>query len=934
MAAGGGVGKLLIAIGLKSTVKADGKRVEKETGAIAKGIEKKGLMVGAGMTAVGVGAKLMADNINKSYLTFDSAMAEVKSLGGVTAEQMQIMRSSAIGISKELPLSAQNVAGGFYMMRSAGFDAARVIEELPAIAEMAVAGNLEMADAVNATTMVLDTYGERAGSAADITNVLMGTVQAFKTTLPELQQQLSKNIGVAASLNISFGELAAMSGMLKKDFVRAEEAGTAMKTMLLRLVDPNVLAQLDNMGVEVEDANGDFIGMQSILDSLSVKLDEAGGGVEQMTILQELFGAEGLRAAMTLIRQKDMLKEYTDAVNSGTSVQEALNAVLESTQAQLDIANNKMEAAKITMGEAMAPATILTAEALAGFAGVLEDIPGPLQTVIGGGLQFSKVFMGIGPLLMGISVIYPVYASSAFAATVATTGLTAATWKFTLALLANPIFWIPAVIMVVVGALYVLEKKFGVVSKAVAIFGDKLLFLLGPIGGVIWGLKKLVGWYRKSGKEAEESAEKTAEAGEIMSDAMKEVEKQNRSVEKAQLDLNDAIFAHHKAAIEYGEDSKEAKRASWALNDAEDALTDAQDELNKAIEKGGDEVAEYADSITRSTEQIAEAVIIPEFSDLLAQFDELGRKEKLIEDTINSMAELGDPIKQYELALKDAEAAENELDDAIKATGNLKPEVDKLRGAYEDLERAMRSITDLNEDIDDQKRAIEHATYAEENAEEAYNEAVGKYGKDSREAAIADLKWRDAKDRLDDAQKRQKKMEGELGDAIKTKGKIEAEYNVKSLEGLKTLLGNKQTEYDAALLAEETARNAHKSIMDSIAKLEADEQIAQWKRVREYIEGNPAKAKIEIEKYIKVTTIPVDIEGSAQHGGAISKTGLYLLHKDEYVVPASSSAPSVASAIPTVHQEFTIYNYSDLEHLEKSIGEAINRGIHNKYAMR
>ena len=903
MAAGGGLGKLLIRVGLKSSVKADGKRVERETGAIAKGIEKKGLMIGAGMTAIGVGAKLMADNINKSYLTFDTAMAEVKSLGGVTAEQMAIMRSGAIGMSKELPLSAKEIAGGFYMMRSAGFDAARVIEELPAIAKMAVAGNLEMADAVNATTMVLDVYGEAAGSAADITNVLMGTVQAFKTTLPELHMQLSKNIGVAASLNIEFGELAAMSGMLKKEFVSAEEAGTAMKTMLLRLVDPTVIAKLDEMGIKVEDADGNFVGMLPLLDSLSVKLDEAGGDVAQMTLLQELFGTEGLRAAMSLIRQKDELKGYTDAVGSGTAIQEALNAVLESTQAQLDIANNKMEAAKITMGEAMAPATILTANAMAAFAGVLEDMPGPLQTVIGGGLQLSKAFIGIGPLLMGISVMYPVYAAAQLSAAAAGTTLTASIWASTVALLANPIFWIPAVIMVVVGALYVLEKKFGAVSKsvdfmsegskrlfgwfktklepvinivqkAIARFGDKLLFILGPFGLVIWIVKKLVEGLIRLARRFRESGEEAEKSGEVMSDAMKEVEKETRSVEEAQLNYNDALLAYHRAIIEFGEGTKEAKRATWALDDAEDHLKDTQDKLDKAIEKGGDEVADLADETTDSMKQIAKAVKIPEFSDLFVQFDKLGRKQKRIDEEITRMADMHEPIKDYENALKRAEDAEKDLNDAIKATGDLKPEVDELRGAYEDLERAMRDITDLNEDIEDQGRAIEHAQFGVTDAQKRYTEAVREYGSSSHEAAKADLRLRDAKDRLDDAQKRQKYMEGELSEAIETKGKIEEEYGGEgALATLKGLLDAKQTEYDAALKAEEDAREAHKLIMDDIAKREANEQIAQWKYMKDEIEANPVDAKILIDRYMKDTATGTELETgeilSAQHGGII-----------------------------------------------------------------
>ena len=890
MAVGGGVGKLLISIGLKSTVKADGKRVEKETGAIAKGIEKKGLMIGAGMTAVGVGAKLMADNINKSYLTFDSAMAEVKSLGGVTAEQMEIMRSSAIGISKELPLSAQNVAGGFYMMRSAGFDAARVIEELPAIAEMAVAGNLEMADAVNATTMVLDTYGERAGSAADITNVLMGTVQAFKTTLPELQTQLSKNIGVAASLNISFGELAAMSGMLKKEFVSAEEAGTAMKTMLLRLVDPTVLEKLENMGVKVEDANGDFIGMQSILDGLATKLDETGGEVEQMAMLQELFGTEGLRAAMSLIRQKDELKGYTDAVNSGTSVQEALNAVLESTQSQLDIANNKMEAAKITMGEAMAPATILTAEALAGFAGVLEDIPSPLQTVIGGGMQFSKVFIGIGPLLMGISAIYPMYAAAQLTAAAAGMTLTASIWASTIALLANPIFWIPAVIMVVAGALYVLEKKFGVVTKSVdfmsvhikklvgwfktklepvinivrkvvARFGDKLLFLLGPIGLVIWSIKKLVGWFRKTGDEVEET-------------------------EKAIEDLEEKMVELDEKTEETGKDMDEVAKM---LHNLTTALSETEDKAADA----GMSMEEFTDTMKETYPEIAE----------------------------------------YENLLDAAEKATEDLAIAQEKIGESKEEVNQLTEAYNDLKNVMAILADEDEDREDLGFRIKDTIYAQEDAQERYTKAVEDFGAGSKEAERAQHNLTKAIDRREDAEEELVDFNKVIEDTDDKKTRILMENDAKDLKSLEDKLAAKIIEYDDWVIAETNSRQALADAKGLIEEAEATKGIMEWDRMKDYMEDNPVKRTVTTT-YITKHSGGGEVLGSKQQGGAIPKTGLYLLHKDEHVVPASASAPSAASAIPTVHQEFTIYNYSDIQMLEKMIGESTNRGIHNKYSMR
>ena len=579
----------------------------------AKNMNKTALMVGAGMTVVGVGAKLMADNINKAYLSFDSAMAEVKSLGGVTTEQMEIMRSSAIGISKELPLSATNVASGFYMMRSAGFDAARVIAELPAIAEMAVAGNLEMADAVNSVTMVLDVYEDRAGSAADITNVLMGTVQGFKTTLPELQMQLSKNVGVAASLGIEFHELAAMSGMLKKEFVNAEEAGTGMKTMLLRLVDPKVQAQLDGMGVKVEDANKNFIGMQSVLDSLSAKLASAGGEVERMAILQKLFGAEGVRAAMSLIRQKDALADFSAQVNAGVSVQEALNAVLESTQSQLTIAENKMDAARIQLGEGMAPATIFAANTMAVFAGVIEGMPGPLQSVAGSAIIASQSLIAIGPALAGIIPLMNMLktahvgaAISTHALTIATHLYTAAVWLMNASLYGCPLVWILGAIIAVVGVLYVLEKKFGVVTAAVGFLSDAINGIIGFFGNVMDAIRGVTvdtdalvdadGRLIKANEDLRESEGRVEEAEEKAAESAKDLAEASAELAAAQLEVADAA----REVDELTEAYEDLKGAMDAVADETENLDDLDRNLRSANLDLADAQEKYSEAMSDS----------------------------------------------------------------------------------------------------------------------------------------------------------------------------------------------------------------------------------------------------------------------------------------------------------------------------------------------
>lgn len=465
-----------------------------------QGIDKSMLVIGAAMTGVGLACASMVDKINDSYLSFDSAIAEVKSLGGVTQDQMDAIRETSIELSKELPISATEIAEGFYMLRSAGYDAEIAIGAIPDVARMAAAGGLDMAQAVNAITAVMDAYGDEAGDTAHVTDVLMGTVQAFKTTLPELQTEMSKNIGVAATLGISFEELSAMNGMLKKDFVSSEEAGTALKTMLLRLADATNIEKMEKLGISVKDSEGNFVGMESLLNQVSDAMNNAGGDVEQMSMLTSIFGTEGVRAAMSLTRQKDAMGEYVDSLQEGGQVQESLNAIIESTASQLTIAENKMEAARIELGEAMAPATIAVADAMTIFAGVLEGLPDSLQGVVGVGLQAGQMFVGLGPLLMGLSMVQIPSLSGAMTF-----------------LSANPIVLVIAGVAALVIGLMYLESEFGLVSAAIdwvvgaisgaidwlfslvdsftstgeesAGFGDALILLLGPIGGIIYAFQ-------------------------------------------------------------------------------------------------------------------------------------------------------------------------------------------------------------------------------------------------------------------------------------------------------------------------------------------------------------------------------------------------------------------------------------------------------------
>jgi len=376
-----------------------------KTGEGSRSSEKNLIAVGAAMTGVGVASIAMTSDVKRSFLSFEESTTAIKALGVLSEEEFNRAKQAALDMSKQFPVSATEVTGAMYSMISVGYDFDTMMKVLPEAIQLSVGGNMDLAEAVDTVINVFGAYGEGVYSAADVTNILAKAVGVGKWELGDFTDEIMKNVGAGATLGIKFNELAAANVLLQNSFTSSEVAGTSLNTMLTRLVDPTVITKLETMGVKVKDNEGNFVGLKSVLDQLDVALQGTGGNVEKMSILQEIFGTYGVKAAMALLEEKDKLGELTGEMNDASFKTESFNTVLESTSSQLEIATNKTEAAKIAFGEAMAPAMMLTADATGLVADVLSALPDPLQSVAGMAIYAAQGFAALGPALMGLAAL-------------------------------------------------------------------------------------------------------------------------------------------------------------------------------------------------------------------------------------------------------------------------------------------------------------------------------------------------------------------------------------------------------------------------------------------------------------------------------------------------------------------------------------------------
>jgi len=440
-------------------------------------LEKSFIKVGAALTGIGISAKLAADNINQAFLGFEGAMTEVKALG-VATDELEKMRQKALDLSRDMPLAASDVADAMYLMVSVGWSAEEMMTAIEPASKLAVAGSVDLKDATNAVINAMEAYKDTGLTATQATEIFAKGVGVGKWELNDFLAEMMKNINVASELGIGFQELAAYNVALQNSFVDSSEAGSALKMMLMNLVEQQVIDKLGAMGVAVSDANGNFRGMIPIMSDLDDVLNAHYTEVERNTILTELFGARSVNAANALMRQKDELPGLIAEMGDASFMYDQFNTKVNSVGSQLQIANNRMEEAKIALGEAMVPATLAAAGAMSTFASVLTDLPGPLQTAVGGFLQFAQVLIPIGPLLMalpsligGVTAVAGGLSTGLAGMSAALTAGTVAVGGITIAL--GPLVLAIAGVVAAVAALYLAwESNFLGIQDIVGTFKD------------------------------------------------------------------------------------------------------------------------------------------------------------------------------------------------------------------------------------------------------------------------------------------------------------------------------------------------------------------------------------------------------------------------------------------------------------------------------
>lgn len=351
--------------------------------------------------AIGVaGAKMAID--------FEKNMTKINTLVGISGKEVNAFAKDVMKLSGETAQAPAELAEGLFFLTSAGLRGANAMETLNAVAKGTAIGLGEQADLAKVAAAAQNAYGKENLSAAKALDIFGGAVREGMFEASDLAAVLGTQLGMAASLGISFEETNAFIATYTKTTGDANAATTSFGGVMMALAKTTpkmekALAEIGMTGDSVREMLGER-GLRATLIHLKDSFED-----NNIPLTEFFSKSQALKGVLGVLgNQTETYGEVLDGMGTSVGmVSDGFDTLSETSGFKMQKAFNNLKNAATELGAMLMPVftkivgfftklaksfqqldssrkkLIVAAAALVAFSGPLMTLGGGLVTVLG-----------------------------------------------------------------------------------------------------------------------------------------------------------------------------------------------------------------------------------------------------------------------------------------------------------------------------------------------------------------------------------------------------------------------------------------------------------------------------------------------------------------------------------------------------------------------
>lgn len=331
------------------------------------------------------------------------ALIQFQAVTSATADQMKAAADEArkLGADVKLPAtSSVDAANAMTELAKAGLSIKDSLAAARGSLQLAAAAGISAGDAAQIAASQLNAFGLAGDQAGRVTDLLAAASIDAQGSINDFALAFRQSATVASQAGLSINQTTALLTQLARAGLLGSDAGTSLRTMLLRLVPTSKQAAraMNDLGITIDNTATIGAQLPSIIDQYAESLSKLNPQAQTQK-LRQIFGQDAIRAATVLLGEgsqayQNLIREQGRAGISAQLTearQKGLVGALDSTSSVIqslasDIGKNFLPAAEAIVRELgkIAAATDKVVTAL-----------GPLFTLVNTPIKLASSIPGL-----------------------------------------------------------------------------------------------------------------------------------------------------------------------------------------------------------------------------------------------------------------------------------------------------------------------------------------------------------------------------------------------------------------------------------------------------------------------------------------------------------------------------------------------------------
>ena len=328
--------------------------IQKNNEAISQTKAQLGGVIG---TAAALGAALYAGPVKKAA-EFEAQMSSVQAISGASAGDMAELTDLAKKMGATTQFTAVESGKALEYMAMAGWETKQMLDGLPGIMNLAAASGEDLGAVSDIVTDAITAFGMKADDAERFADVLAQASSNANTNVGMMGATFQKVAPVAGALGYSVEDMSLAIGLMANATVKADVAGTSLKTSLANMAKPTkqMKTYMDRYGISLTRSDGSMKTFRELVDNLRSSL----GGLsqdEQVAAATAIFGKESFAGMLAIVNASDEdFQKLSDSINNARGSAEQMAAIkLDNLDGDITLLKSALDGLQIAIGDALLP---------------------------------------------------------------------------------------------------------------------------------------------------------------------------------------------------------------------------------------------------------------------------------------------------------------------------------------------------------------------------------------------------------------------------------------------------------------------------------------------------------------------------------------------------------------------------------------------------